>query len=432
VHSRFSYASDVTTRHAASPGPRTARHSRSARTHHALRGVALGVTAVLAFGITGAASAYTRLQGNIKSADVTSLLGDRPTQAPVNPNDPNAGKAVNILLIGSDVRSGDNGTIGGVVSGMRSDTTIVLHISADRSRIEAVSIPRDSLVKIPACQRSNGTTSAAQTGMFNAAFSIGSESGQVSDAAACTMKTVEQTTGVFIDHYVVIDFAGFITMINALGGVPICVPNNMDSPDAGLKVSAGFQTLDGPTALAYARARKGAGLGDGSDTGRIVRQQTLLAATVKEVRSKNLLTDIPELVRFLNAATSSITADPGLASIPSMSGLAFSVKDTRDIHFMTIPFGPAPSDPNRVVWTKAADAIWANIAKDVPMLSTGTAGATTAPSATTAPGTTTAPKPGTTAAPKAGTTTSTAPTPAATTQTDGTITPDDAAPAACS
>ncbi|PVU82125.1 transcriptional regulator [Cellulomonas sp. WB94] len=391
------------------------------------------VTAVLAFGIAGAASAYTRLQGNIKSADVTSLLGDRPTQAPANPDDPNAGKAVNILLIGSDVRSGENGTIGGVVTGMRSDTTILLHISADRSRIEAVSIPRDSLVKIPKCDRSDGTSSKAQTGMFNSAFSIGSESGKVSDAAACTMKTVEQTTGVFIDHYVVIDFAGFITMINALGGVPICVPNDMDSPDAGLHVSAGFQTLDGPTALAYARARKGAGLGDGSDTGRIIRQQKLLAATVTAVRSKNLLTDIPELVRFLNAATSSITADPGLASIPNMSGVAFSVKDTRDIHFMTIPFAAAPSDPNRVVWTKAADAIWANIAQDVPMLSTetatatagDTAGATTAPAATTAPGTSPL------STPKPGATTS-APTPAATTQTDGTITPDDAAPAACS
>lgn len=426
----------MTTRHAAAPGARTARHSRSARTHHALRGVALGITAVLAFGIAGAASAYTRLQGNIKSADVTSLLGDRPTQAPVNPNDPNAGKAVNILLIGSDVRSGDNGTIGGVVSGMRSDTTIVLHISADRSRIEAVSIPRDSLVKIPACERSNGTSSKAQTGMFNSAFSIGADSGKVSDAAACTMKTVEQTTGVFIDHYVVIDFAGFITMINALGGVPICVPNNMDSPDAGLHVSAGQQTLDGPTALAYARARKGAGLGDGSDTGRIVRQQKLLAATVKAVRSKNLLTDIPELVRFLNAATSSLTADPDLASIPSMSGLAFSVKDTRDIHFLTIPFGPAPSDPNRVVWTKAADSIWANIAKDVPMLGGETPAPTAAPtggatapatSGTTKPPATTAP-PATTTAP--GKTAPAAPTPTAT--SDGTITPDDAVPAACS
>lgn len=419
----------MTTRHAAAPGPRTARHSRSARTHHALRGVSLVVTAVLAFGIAGAASAYTRLQGNIKSADVTKLLGDRPTQAPENPNDPNAGKDVNVLLIGSDVRSGENADIGGVVTGMRSDTTILLHVSADRSRIEAVSIPRDSLVKIPKCDRSNGTSSKAQTGMFNSAFSIGSESGQVSDAAACTMKTVEQTTGIFIDHYVVIDFAGFITMINALGGVPICVPNDMDSPDAGLHVSAGMQTLDGPTALAYARARKGAGLGDGSDTGRITRQQKLLAATVTAVRSKNLLTDIPELVRFLNAATSSITADPGLASIPSMSGLAFSVKDTREIHFMTIPFAAAPSDPNRVVWTKAADAIWANIAKDVPMLSSE---ADTAPAAPTAGTTASPPAPSTTTSKPAAGTAPAAPAPAATTKTDGTITPDDAAPAACS
>ena len=418
----------MTTHHAAAPGPRTARHSRSARTHHALRGVALVVTAVLAFGVAGVASAYTRLQGNIKSADVTGLLGDRPTQAPANPNDPNAGRAVNILLIGSDVRSGDNGTIGGVVSGMRSDTTIVLHIAADRSRIEAVSIPRDSLVKIPACQRSDGSTSKAQTGMFNAAFSFGSESGKVSDAAACTMKTVEQTTGVFIDHYVVIDFAGFITMINALGGVPICIPTALDSPDAGLHVSAGFQTLDGPTALAFARARKGAGLGDGSDTGRIVRQQELLAATVKAARSKNLLTDIPELVRFLNAATSSITTDPDLASIPSMSGLAFSVKNTRDIQFMTIPFGPAPTDPNRVVWTKAADPIWANIAKDVPMLGTVTPAATAGTTSSTPPTTTKAvPAPTTKTVPAPPT--KTVPAPAATTPTAGTITPDDATPA---
>ena len=383
------------------------------------------VTAVLAFGVAGVAAAYTHLQGNIASADVTKLLGVRPTKAPpANPNDPNAGKAVNILLIGSDNRSGQDGAIGGVVAGMRSDTAIVLHISADRTRIEAVSIPRDSLVQLPVCERSDGTRSQAQLGMFNAAFAYGAQSGKVSDAAACTIRTVEQTTGVFIDHFVVVDFAGFITMVNALGGVPICIPNAMDSPDAGLQVSAGLQTLDGPTALAFARARKGPGLGDGSDTGRIVRQQKLLAATVKAARSKNLLTDIPELVRFLDAATSSITTDPELASIPSMSGLAFSVKNTRDIQFMTIPFGPAPSDKDRVVWTKAADPIWANIAKDIPMLGTvtpaATAGTTTAPSVTTAPGKTT---------PTTPTTTKTVPAPAATTQTAGTITPDDATPA---
>lgn len=214
---------------------------------------------------------------------------DRPPHPA--PGDPHAGQALNILFIGSDVRTGQDASIGGVVSGMRSDTTIVMHLPADRSRIDLVSIPRDTLVDIPACARSDGSTSPAQRGQFNAAFSIGSTSGRVSDAAACTIKTVEKDTGVFINDYVVIDFA---------------------------------------------RARTGTGVGDGSDTNRIGRQQQLLAATVREIQSKDLLTDVPSLLQFLSAATSSITASPDLASIPS---LAFSLRGT-----------------NRVVTTQAAAA----------------------------------------------------------------------------
>ncbi|QTE31317.1 LCP family protein [Pengzhenrongella sicca] len=333
--------------------------------------MALLVTAVLAFSITGAATAYTRLQSNITSANVVDLLGDdRPEQAATpDPNDPNAGQALNILLMGSDVRDGENAEIGGDVSGMRSDTTIVLHLSADRTRADLVSIPRDTLVDIPACARSDGTTSEAQDGQFNAAFSIGSESGQVSDAAACAIRTVEENTGVFINEFVVIDFAGFTRMVDALGGVPICIPNDMSSPKAGLELTAGQQTLDGVTALAYARARTGTGVGDGSDTNRLGRQQQLLAAMVRTVQSQNLLTDLPNLLQFLNAATSSITASTTLASIPNLTGLAFSLRGTAssNITFMTIPFAAAPSDPNRVVMTDEADAIWAALAADQPI-----------------------------------------------------------------
>jgi LCP family protein required for cell wall assembly len=339
-----------------------------------LRGTALAVTAVLAFGVTGAATAYTRFQGNIESADVTDLLGDdRPTPTATespDPDDPKAGQALNILLIGSDVREGENASIGGEVAGMRSDTTMVMHVSADRSRVELVSIPRDTLVDIPACPRSDGTTSSPQRGQFNAAFSIGSESGQVSDAAVCTIRTVEENTGVFINDYVVIDFAGFIRMIDALGGVQMCIPNDMRSPKAGLNLAAGTQTLDGTTALAFARARTGEGVGDGSDTGRLGRQQQLLAATVQTVQSKNLLTDVPQLLNFLNAATSSITASPALASIPNMTGLAFSLRSTLggNITFMTAPFAAAPSDPNRVVLTEEADALWSAMSADLPLV----------------------------------------------------------------
>ncbi|WP_298462707.1 LCP family protein [uncultured Cellulomonas sp.] len=357
-------------RHAARP--RVARHARRPESHRVARGIALAVTAALGFGFAGTAAAYTRLQTNIESVDVTALLGDdRPTPtATPDPDDPAAGQPLNILLIGSDVREGENADIGGEVEGMRSDTTIVMHVSADRSRVELVSIPRDTLVDIPACMRSDGTTSRPQRGQFNAAFSIGSESGEVSDAAVCTIRTVEENTGVFIHDYVVIDFAGFIRMVDALGGVPMCIPNDMRSAKAGLDLTAGTHVLDGATALAFARARTGEGLGDGSDIGRLGRQQELLGATVQTVQSKNLLTDVPELLRFLNAATSSITVSPDLASIPDMSGLAFSLRGTLsgNIAFMTIPIAAAPSDPNRVVMTADAEQVWSNISADLPAL----------------------------------------------------------------
>ncbi|NMR20854.1 LCP family protein [Cellulomonas fimi] len=358
-----------------------------------LTGVALAVVALLAFGVTGAATAYTKLQGNIESADITDLLGkDRPTPAAEpDPDDPNAGRALNILLMGSDDRSGENAEIGGEVEGMRSDTTILMHVSADRQRVELISIPRDTLVDIPACPRSDGTESRAQKGQFNAAFSIGAQSGQVSDAAVCTIKTVEANTGVFVDDFVVIDFAGFIRMVDALGGVPMCVPEKMEDAEAGLSLEAGSQTLDGSTALALARARKE--VGDGSDTSRLVRQQQLLAAMVQSVQSKNLLTDVPELLQFLNAATSSITASPNLASITNLSGLAFSLRGTLggNISFMTVPFAPAPTDRNRVVMTAEADVLWERVAADQPIVEPATPAAPTDPAAPADPAATDAP-----------------------------------------
>lgn len=353
--------------------------------------------AVVSFGATGAATAYVRQENNIQTHDVTQLLGeDRPVRTePVDPTDPNAGQPLNILLMGSDVRDGQNAAIGGEVEGMRSDTAIVLHISADRQRMDLVSIPRDSHVEIPACERSDGTTSRARETRFNEAFSIGSESGEVSDAAACTIRTVESLTGVFIDGWVVVDFAGFVDMVDSLGGIPLCIPNDMKSPKAGLDITAGNHVLDGTTALAFARARTGTGVGDGSDTNRLGRQQQLLAATANQVLSKNLLTDFAALYRFLNAATRSLTADPTTGNIPNLAGLAFSLRSipSGNITFMTVPFGAYAADPNQVVWTDEADSIWANMAADQPLLGAPV----TEPTATTPPATpggeTTAPEP---------------------------------------
>ncbi|MDC7123245.1 LCP family protein [Cellulomonas fimi] len=383
----------MTSRHAAVMRPRAARHARRLHTHRTLRGVALATVGLLAFGAAGAAATFTKLQGNVDRVDVSGLVGPEPTPSTTpDPDDPSAGTPVNILVLGSDQRDGVNGQIGGKVEGMRSDTTILVHISADRQRVEAVSIPRDSLVDIPSCQMSNGKTSRATHGMFNQAFATGWDmGGDMASAAACTIRTVQENTGVPIHHFVVVDFAGFQSMIDAIGGVQICIPNAMTSKDAGLYLEAGNQVLDGPTALAFARARKGKGVGDGSDTNRIGNQQRLIAAMVQEVLSKNVLTDVPQLVSFLDAATSSLTTDSDL-SLPSMTGLAYNLRSINpsNITFMTVPWAPAASDPNRVEWTSAADDLWENVAQDLPALGEQEP----APTTTTAPATPTTPAPG--------------------------------------
>lgn len=374
----------MTNRHAAVPRPRAARHARSVHTHHVFRGIALTLAAVVVFGASGVAAVAAKLNGNMNKVDVSALVAPIPTPSKEpDPDDPNAGQAVNILILGSDQRDGENGEIGGDVEGMRSDTTMVLHISADRSRVELVSIPRDSLVDIPSCTMTNGKTTKATHGMFNSAFATGWDNGgDMESAAACTINTVQQNTGIAINHFVVVDFAGFQQMVNAIGGVPMCIPNSMFSPDAGLALAPGFQTLDGQTALAYARARKGEGVGDGSDTNRIGNQQKLIAAMVREVLSRDVLTNPQKLISFLSAATSSLTTDNTM-SISNMTGLAYNLRNINsgNITFMTIPFAPAKSDPNRVEWTSAADAVWANMANDVPALGEAPA----APVATTAP-----------------------------------------------
>jgi len=272
--------------------------------------------------------------------------------------------------MGSDTRAGVNASIGGNDSGQRSDTAIVVHISADRSRVELVSIPRDSLVKIPVCQATNGKSSrASSSAMFNSAFATGWDmGGDMASAAACAIKTVQQNTGVAIDHFAVVDFAGFQAMVNAIGGVPMCIPHALHDTYSGLNLPAGQQVLNGQQALELARARHG-NVGDGGDLDRIGNQQRLIQAMVNEVLSKKVLTNVPNLVSFLSAATSSLTTDSGL-QLQNLTGLAYNLRNiNRDnVVFMTIPTGPAPSDPNRLVWTSAATAIWANMAADKPIL----------------------------------------------------------------
>ncbi|MFG3499466.1 LCP family protein [Streptomyces sp. NPDC047928] len=269
--------------------------------------------------------------------------------------------ARNILLIGSDTRSGDGNTKYGRDKGtQRSDTTILLHLAADRGSATAVSVPRDLMVHIPRCRTADGSRSAPRFAQFNGAFESG--------GTACTIRTVEKLTGIRIDHHMVIDFRGFKDMVDAVGGVRVCVEEPIDDPDAHLRLKAGAQTLNGEQALGYVRARKS--LGNGSDTERMDRQQRFLGALINKVQSNGVLLNPARLYPVLDAATKSITTDPGLDSLKDLYDLARVMRSvpTEKVQFLTLPRRPYSADPNRdEVVRPAADRLFARLRQDAPV-----------------------------------------------------------------
>ncbi|MFF7248170.1 LCP family protein [Embleya sp. NPDC008237] len=315
------------------------RLSRRNRRRRVYKRVLIGVTVTVALCLVAGSIAvyaiYRKLDGNITSEDLTAKLGPEQERPQVVAHD-----ATNILLLGSDDRSGDNKQYGDIGEGTkRSDTTILLHLAADRKSSVAVSIPRDLMVDIPSCVRQDGSKSRAYRDQFNHAFEIG--------GAACTIKTIEQMTKVRVDHHIVIDFSGFKEMVNAVGGVDVCLSQPMRDTAAKLDLPAGRQRLNGEQALGYVRARKN--VDDGSDTQRMTRQQRFLAALVKKVKVGDMLTQPWKLYNLLDAGTRSITADPGLSSLRDLMDLSDSIKGIPNdrVAFLTVPRQPYRFDINR-------------------------------------------------------------------------------------
>jgi len=348
---------------------RAAAHlKKTVSLRHRGRVVALAFFAVLLTVGSTVGIGYSILQGNITKDNPEELIG---TERP----DLKDTEAMNILVLGSDVRSGasdvDGAGAAGAVSGMRADTTMIVHISADRSRVDIVSIPRDTLVDIPSCSVRNepGSTETFDTdeqynAMFNSAFAIGGQTGDVGSAAACSMKTVEAFTGIRLSGYIVVDFGSFQEIVEALGGVPMYFEEDMYDSLAGLDVQAGCRLLNGQQALALARARKE--IGDGSDVGRISRQQDLVGAMAKEVLEMNLLTDLPKLYQVMEAGTKSLSTSDNLGNITTLASLANSLRDINldSIHLITMPWDWAGS---RVTIGAGADQIWEALANDTPI-----------------------------------------------------------------
>ncbi|MEU5219174.1 LCP family protein [Streptomyces sp. NPDC020807] len=323
-----------------------------------LRWGCLGVSVVVLVAAAVGWWFYRKLDGNI-TTDTTAAdelqryEKERPTAG--------ATAAQNILLIGSDTRTGEGNRKYGKDKGtQRSDTTILLHLSAGRSSATAVSLPRDLMVTIPSCRKPDGTRTREQFAQFNWAFEFG--------GTACTIRTVEKLTGIRVDHHMVIDFRGFKKMVDAVDGVEVCLKEPVDDRDAKLKLPAGRQTLRGEQALGFVRARKS--IGDGSDTERMDRQQQFLGALVNKVQSDGVLLNPTKLYPVLDAATKAITTDPGLDSLRDLYDLARTMRaiPTEKVQFLTVPRRPYTYDPNRDELVQpAASQLFAQLRQDKPV-----------------------------------------------------------------
>jgi len=330
-----------------------------------------GVATVVLLALGGAYAVYRHLNGNIHQVNVSGELGTQPVDT--HP------QAENIMIIGSDTRQGQGRGFGQNLNTAQSDTLMILHLAADRKWASVMSIPRDSWVNIPACTMGNGQTSAPTTFKINEAFALGNLDGFHTDlGVACTIKTIEQDTGIHIDHFVSINFQGFRDMVNALGGVQECNTTAIDDPKSGLYLKPGHHLLHGLGALAYVRARYS--LGDGSDLERIGRQQAFMSSLVERVKSK-LLNPIA-IYHFLDAATKSITIDSQLGGIHGLYDLASSVRSlpASQVTFFTLPNYPrqlvVPTDSANVLWTQPEDStIFQDFRDDVPVTSATIRGA---------------------------------------------------------
>lgn len=335
---------------------RRARHrQRASRPRRIAKGIGIGVVVLVMVLSTAFVVIYRHLQGNIE--EIPFAEGSRPTAIKAEgPKQP-----VNVLVMGSDTREGENGKgIGGSTPGL-SDTTILLHLSANRKFAYGVSLPRDAMVEQPECERKNGNgTDPGGLRMFNAAYAIG--------GAPCTVKMVEHLTGIRINHFVVVDFVGFKNMVNAIDGVTICVPEEVNDTIGHIKLPAGTYKVTGQQALDYVRVRHDIGAPTG-DIGRMKRQQTFISAMIEKVVSAGTLANPIRLYNFLDAATDSLKTDPGLKNLKLMASLGSSLKDIGldRVKFITVPWQPDPNDSNRVVWAPEAETVWNKIKHDKPL-----------------------------------------------------------------
>src|SRR5215471_1810954 len=321
------------------------RHGRGSRV---LAWAAIALAVVLVGGVLTAYTIYSDVFGKIRHVKVTGL-GARP---------PSYNRSLNILVIGSDTRSGSNKRFGRHVTGQRSDTVLVLHLSPGRRRAVVLSLPRDSVVPVLSCPPAPGapgqSVAPGQVEQINATFAFG--------GPGCLWKTIEHTTGIRLNHFMELNFTGFEHVVNDIGGVDVCLPYPIRDRRSKLRLSAGIHHVMGPAALAYWRVRY---IGQGSDLQRIQRDQYLMASVAQKVKHANLLGSPTRILRVVSDIADALTTDAGLSQ-SAMIGLAAQLRSLplKGVHFVQVPVVFYAPNPNWVQWAPTARNLFQSIARD--------------------------------------------------------------------
>lgn len=328
----------------------------------------LAVAAIIVpVSLVGAGAAYySELESSIQTADVRDLVNFDEDAVGTNQDDAGGNEEMDqidtpdgsstYMIVGID--EDEDGF-------ERSDALVLAHLPEDRSYLDIVSIPRDSMVTIPDCQTSDGDIVDGQSSaMINSAFAVGNS---VDESVACTQRTIEENANVTVDGFAVVDFQGFENVVDALGGIEIELEEDLASDT--FNAEEGVHVLDGAEALDFARVRKldEGGEGTGSDLERVERQQQLMSAIIDEALAsyRNPI----DAHNMASAVLDMTTVSEDLGSIPSVLGLAESIDDIPEdsINFHTVPNEPWANDPNRVVWTDEADSYWEAMNDDEPV-----------------------------------------------------------------
>ncbi|APY86350.1 LytR family transcriptional regulator [Streptomyces alfalfae] len=326
-------------------GKRGRRRKPPSKRKKALVVTAWTAAGVVVLGGTGLGFVYFKLNGNIQGVDINAALGaDRPADVDNGSQD--------ILVLGSDSRSGDNAKYGKDEGAARSDTAMIVHVYKGHKKASIVSIPRDTLISRPDCTAEDGEDApGAERQMFNSAYEVG--------GPACAVKTVEKMSGIRMDHYIEVDFSGFKKLIDTLGGVDITTKKAIRDKDSHLDLDAGTHRLTGEQALGLVRTRHG--VGDGSDLGRIQLQQAFIKALLDQVKDVGVFGNPKKLFDLADDATSAITTDSDLNDVKSLAGFAGGLKGigADDMKMVTMPIQYDPADPNRVLPLEEADQqVW--------------------------------------------------------------------------